>query len=303
MSIVSVAHGHNRYQNVYWSLQLIKNEIQKKIKGKEKIVLKPNFVHVSNQLSATHVEAVKAVLDFLKQFVKNKIIIAEAPYDGKAEEAFENYDYFEELEDYNVKFVDLNLDQTKTIKLEDKKLGLKPINLQIAKTLLESDFIISVTPPKTHDSVITTLTLKNVIVGGIIVPYDPKWKTYYRGLIHETYRQTNIVIYKLAKIFSPQLCVIDSFVGMEGDGPGHGTPVSMNLAIAGLDFLAVDTVGTYLMGFDPNEIGYLSFCREAKLGEGDLEKIKIVGIENLRKYRKKFKPHKDYQEQLSWRFK
>lgn len=300
MSTVAVVYGPNRYQNIYWSLQLIKDKIQEKIKNKKKIVIKPNFVHVANQLSATHVQAVKAVLDFLSKFTKQKIIIAEAPYDGTLDQALLNYGYLDELEDYNVEFVDLNLDKTKTFEFQDKELGLKAIKLQIAKTLLESDFLISVTPPKTHDSVIITLTLKNVAVGGIIVPLDSKWKTHYRDLIHESFRQTNIIIYKLAKIFPPHLCIIDGFVGMEGDGPGHGTPIEMNLAISGLDFLAVDTVGAYLMGFNPKNIGYLHFCKEARLGIGDLDKIKIVGVRDLKKYRKKFKPHRDYKEQLKW---
>lgn len=301
MSVVSVVHGPNRYQNVYRSLQLIEDKIQKKIRNKKKIVIKPNFVHVANQLSATHVQAVKAVLDFLSKFTKKKIIIAEAPYDGTADEAFLNYGYFEELKDYNVEFVNLNLEETKTIKLRDKNLGLKPIKLEIAKTLLDCGFLISVTPPKTHDSVIVTLTLKNAVIGGIIVEKDSTWKTHYRGLIHKSYRQTNLIIYKLAKIIPPHLCVVDGFLGMEGDGPGHGTSVLMNLAISGLDFLAVDTVGAYLMGFNPEDIGYLHFCREAGMGEGELNKIKIVGVEDLKKYRKKFKPHRDYEKQIKWK--
>ncbi len=41
---------------------------------------------------------------------------------------------------------------------------------------------------------------------------------------------------------------------MEGQGPHAGTPVEMNLIVAGADTVAVDAVSSYIMGFDPVEI-------------------------------------------------
>ena len=51
------------------------------------------------------------------------------------------------------------------------------------------------------------------------------------------------------------------------------------------------------------EIGYLQYAGGnfgfERLGEGDLEKIEIVGL-NPEEVRKKFKPHSGYEEQKKW---
>jgi uncharacterized protein (DUF362 family) len=88
---------------------------------------------------------------------------------------------------------------------------------------------------------------------------------------------------------------------MEGAGPSHGDPVDLRVAIASTDFLAADTVATILMGFDPDEIGYLHYCKLGGLGAGDLSDIEIVGNATVEECRQPFRPHPTYQEQLQWR--
>ena len=87
------------------------------------------------------------------------------------------------------------------------------------------------------------------------------------------------------------LAVIDGWFGMEGNGPVDGTPVEMGLALANTDFVAADALGASLMGFDPSEVGYMTYAR-GRLGEGDLSKIRVVG-EEPSLFRKKFRPHRD----------
>lgn len=48
----------------------------------------------------------------------------------------------------------------------------------------------------------------------------------------------------------------------------------MELAFVGSDFLAVDWVAARIMGFDPEKIGYLHYCKEARLGSAN---PKIIG--------------------------
>lgn len=51
--------------------------------------------------------------------------------------------------------------------------------------------------------------------------------------------------------------LVDGIIGMEGDGPVNGTPVNLNLIIAGFDPLNVDLVCTKLIGFDWRKIKML----------------------------------------------
>jgi len=64
---------------------------------------------------------------------------------------------------------------------------------------------------------------------------------------------------------------------MEGNGPVGGTPVDARVAMASLDSLAMDTLATKLMGFDPTQILYLTSMAEAGMGQGDLSKIEVLG--------------------------
>jgi uncharacterized protein (DUF362 family) len=81
----------------------------------------------------------------------------------------------------------------------------------------------------------------------------------------------------LAQEIYPDLGVIDGFEAMEGNGPTGGTPVDTRMAMASLDPLAMDTLATKLMGFDPTQIMYLTSMTEAGMGQGDLSKIDVLG--------------------------
>jgi uncharacterized protein (DUF362 family) len=43
----------------------------------------------------------------------------------------------------------------------------------------------------------------------------------------------------------------------EGRGPTDGTPVKMNLIIAGKDVIATDATAARIIGFDPHEISHI----------------------------------------------
>jgi uncharacterized protein (DUF362 family) len=64
---------------------------------------------------------------------------------------------------------------------------------------------------------------------------------------------------------------------MEGDGPSRGTPVDSRIALASTDPVAADTLGARLMGFDAKKILYLSAMADAGMGQGNLDKIKVLG--------------------------
>jgi uncharacterized protein (DUF362 family) len=104
----------------------------------------------------------------------------------------------------------------------------------------------------------------------------------------------------LGTVLMPDVAVIDAFEAMEGDGPGGGTAVPMNLAVAGTDPVACDAVMAYMMGFDPLSVGYLALCHERGLGIADMKVIDTVG-EDPRECMKRFVPHNNYPYQLRWR--
>ena len=68
MTNASVVSHTDRRKAVIDALNKIKQDIEKdKIKGKS-VLIKPNLVSISKLLAVTHVDAVRGVIDFIKDF-------------------------------------------------------------------------------------------------------------------------------------------------------------------------------------------------------------------------------------------
>ncbi|MFC1693065.1 hypothetical protein ACFL1R_06135, partial [Candidatus Latescibacterota bacterium] len=65
-------------------------------------------------------------------------------------------------------------------------------------------------------------------------------------------------------------------------------------AIASTDFIAADRIGCQTMGVDFSDVGYLTYCANAGIGQGDLSKIKIIGRDPAG-YVKKYRMHSNFQ--------
>ena len=62
----------------------------------------------------------------------------------------------------------------------------------------------------------------------------------------------------------------------------------MNLVIAGIDPVAVDTVGTTIMGIEPSEVKHLVLAEKKGLGTCNLENITILG-DSIEKVKRNFR--------------
>jgi len=77
----------------------------------------------------------------------------------------------------------------------------------------------------------------------------------------------------LAKVVKPQLNIVEGVVGRDGTGFQRGVNHSLGLVIAGTNVVAVDSVASYIMGFDPSRLIYLRVAAEAGLGANDINQI------------------------------
>ncbi len=290
---VALVRSEGHYEGVSKALKLIEDQVITPLRNAKSILIKPNFVSVRVELSATPVDAVRAVLDFIRGVVGDReILIAEGPAAGSCAEGLRNYGYLSLREEYNVEFMDLNEDpEYEVIEVYDRELK-RTVKVRISRTVMESDFRISICRPKTHDTVITTLTIKNMVVGAILDGDKPK--------IHQGYLPINLTLALLATMLMPHLAIIDGYVAMEGDGPVHGDPKPWGIAAAGMNPLEVDALVAWLMGFNPYDVGYLYYLHELGYGELELSKIRVLG-EDPQGLRVKFRPHRSISEQMSWK--
>ena len=290
MPKVALIRSEGHYQGVKAALALIEDDVAEQLKGKKRILIKPNFVSTSNPLAATHVDAVKAVLELVRQHCSGNIIVGESPTFSMLSKALSRFGYYSLQDEYDVEFVDLSSDGYFEIQGYDR--SLKHMKLRVSKTALDCDYRVSVTRPKTHDFVIVTFSIKNMAVGCIYGDDKPK--------IHQGMQSINLNIAEVFKALPANLAVIDGYVGMEGNGPSSGTPVDLKVAGASLHPVSLDAVFCKIVGFNPSDIGYLHFLNEQGVGVADLDRIKVVGA-SIEDVSMRFKPHPGLNEQLTWR--
>jgi len=289
-STVSLVRSNSHYEGVKKALDFIAPHVAKSLEGKRKVIVKPNFTSTTRQLAATHVDAVRAVLDLVTEHYSGRITLAEGPSFSNLSRGLRNFNYLGLRSEYGVEFIDLNEDDYIEVEVLDR--NLREMKLRVAKTTVDSDYRISVVPPKTHDCVVVTLSMKNMVVGSL-VDHD-------KSKIHQGYKALNLNIAKLVKVMLPHLGVIDGSEGMEGSGPISGEPMHLGVAIAGLDAVAVDAVTAKIMGFNPLDIGYLHYLNEWKVGVADPNNIEVLGVP-INDVARRFKPHPAYHEQLKWK--
>jgi len=289
---VSLVKGKNRYDIVFQSLKLIEDEVLNSI-GQKRILIKPNIVLSNCAACVTNVDAVRAVLDFLAPHVKDRILIGESGVQNTMEGFLYNgYGVLEK--GYNVKLLDLNHDTFRTRYVLG--LGNRPTPIRIINTFFDPNlYVISVARMKTHNYVFVTLSIKNVIMASPL--NDAKGND--KGLMHQAPPAKNDLLHynmlHIAQEIFPDLAVIDGFVGIEGNGPAWGVPIGSKVALASLDAVAADITGTRVMGFDPRQINYLTAMAEAGLGQGEYDKIQLLGTP-LEQCITKYKPNERMAE-------
>ncbi len=256
----------------------------------EVVLVKPNCVSSTNQLATTHVDALEAVLEAVVAHGPERVILGEASA-VDTEAAFQNFDYYRLAQRFDIQFLDLNRDRYEIFEIFGP--NGEPVPVRVSRTALEA-FRVSVALPKTHDTVKVTLSLKNMVVGSILGGDKIR--------VHQGYPATNLNLAYLGRWLRPHLGVIDGFAGMEGAGPTLGTEVPHRVALAGVDPIALDAVTTYLMGFDPCEVGYLVHAQALGLGTASLEEVEIClkGVVNLEELVRRYCPHRTYERQCHW---
>jgi uncharacterized protein (DUF362 family) len=155
---------------------------------------------------------------------------------------------------------------------------------------------------KTHNTVVATLSLKNMALGAPL--HSPRKETRRwndKRIYHGGVRQTHVDIALTAQRLQPfwGAAVLDGWEGMEGNGPNDGSLVPSRIAIASTDFLAADRVGVEVMGINPDWVAYLGFCATAGLGQTNLANLDIRGAQ-LAAVAKKYKMHGDLERELRW---
>jgi len=280
----SVVKAEDRATGVRNALELIHDQI---VIPDKPVMVKPNFVTTSNQLAATHVDSTRATLTYLTELGVSEFIIAVGPAIGTPESGFDNYGYRDLQKEFSLEFLDLNTDDRIPVSAFDDHLN--PQTLYMSKRLSES-YVVSVCPMKTHNNVVVTLGLKNILVG-TLSGREQKVK------IHKGSKAINLTLAKIAQHVEPDLTVIDGVVGMQGNGPIDGFEMPSKVVVASHHGIAADVVGLQIMGYKLEQVGYLRYAME--LRKLNLDDIEVVGS-SIADVQVEYEDHSQIYEQLTW---
>ena len=221
------------------------SDIYKTCNGPElrnkKVLVKPNILldDVPEKCITTHPVVVEAIIRFLQSggatvvagdspsihlrgFIPNKSGIARV------------------LEKTGVQWIDFS---RKPINLE-----LKNGCIRIASITREIDLIISLPKFKNHELVYFTGAIKNTLG---LVPGFSKAKQH---ALHQNRESFSRFLVDLNEAITPHFFLMDGIAGMEGSGPGQGTPFATEVLIGSVNPLALDIIASTIAGYNPRDI-------------------------------------------------
>ncbi|MBT3311725.1 MAG: DUF362 domain-containing protein [Desulfobacterales bacterium] len=238
-----------------------------------KVLLKPNLVismpKVSPRGILTSPEIIEAVIKLLKEKGAGSIVLADGAMsipsmklDTEAALKWGALDVICEKE--GVEFVDLNKKPHRSFTMSNG------IEIDVAEALFDADFVINLPILKTHNQLKTTICIKN-LKGAL--PMKSKKKCHV---------ETELVpaIAEINKFIPCDINIVDAITATELGPAPSGRPDQvreMGLVIAGKDRLECDIVGSYLLGYDAKDIGYM--VEYAKMNDQSIEMndVEIIG--------------------------
>jgi uncharacterized protein (DUF362 family) len=99
-----------------------------------------------------------------------------------------------------------------------------------------------------------------------------------RSQIHQRIDESLV---DLATVIKPTLTILDAIRILTANGPQGGNiedVKKLNIVIAGIDQVAIDSYGATLFGMKGSDLGYVRIADKAGLGRMDLSKLKIKKI-------------------------
>ena len=268
---VGVGHNSNPYTATLRAMLASDGWNPAAINGK-RVIIKPNLVQpeTADTGITTDPEVVRAIVDQALAANAAEVWIVETGVNGAFFEPC-GYSFFDSY-DPRVSLVDL-VGLPHNMAPVPNGLAYSAIALPIA-LFDENAFVISVGKMKVHNLTMVSLASKNMFGLPPINFYTSPPRVGRFGM-HDRSVNESIVDLNLAR--KPDYAVVDGIWGLEGQGPWGGSPVRMDLVVAGDNALAVDYVCIMAMGIAAARVPHLLYSTVSGLGPAGLNDINIQG--------------------------
>ena len=251
--MIVVNYGIDIAQTTYDTL--VASDIRNYLDKSMNVAIKPNLVvpRPAYDGATTHPQCVEGILRFLSDYGVSAVKIIESAWVGDCTKmALQVCGYEPLLKKYGVPFADLK-DDSYTARVYGD------LEISICNKALSCDFLINVPVLKAHCQAGMTCCMKNL--KGCIPDFE-KRRFHSLGL--------DKPIAVLNAILKPGYNVVDGICGDLSFEEG-GNPVYSNRIMAGRDSFKIDSYCAELIGYAPEEIGYLSYARKAGFGDFFIE--------------------------------
>jgi len=249
------------------------------IKGKS-VFIKPNLVRPTLTVLPAITTDPRVVLALTRLTIKSgaeKVMVGDIPgYKVNSRDALKLSNLTENIEALGA--IPFFLDEDEIIEIPNPK-GTVLKKLKLPSSVMKADVFINVPKLKTHMHTMVSLGIKNL--HGLIL--DEQRLMYHR-------QDINHKVVDILHAILPHITIIDGIWALEGQAPLHGNAVKdFNTIIAGENINAVDAVGTYLMGIEPDEIATCRIAARQGFGSYQIDDIQIEGndIDLIRMYFKR----------------
>jgi len=232
------------------------------------VLLKPNLVeYIAGVDVNTNPILVGAAAEAFIRLGAGGVVVGEGPghqrdtYLVLIESGFD-----EQLRSQHIRFVDLNRDELVRVPTEANFTGLD--HLWLPRTLLASDFVVSMPKVKTHHWAGVTLSMKNMF--GVVPGSKYGWP---KNLLH--WKGIHRSILDICATVPLHFVIADGIVAMEGNGPLHGTHRHLGKVVLSDDPVAADFTCARLMGLHPERVWHLDHAARF-LGNGSADRIALL---------------------------
>lgn len=223
----------------------------------KKVLLKPNllFCRRPDDPAAVHPALIEGVCRELLQVGAASVTLLENPGTQHVKAILKTMELTEKLEHMGVAFDDFS--DYRELKLPEK---CQFRQLKIAREFEKFDLIVDLAKAKTHAMMTLTLAVKNLF--GLIDSAD---RLAWHLAVGSDFRRFADLLLDLYLTVKPDISIIDGIVGMEGNGPGSGTPVQSGFLAASADALALDASAAKVLGVDDSKLILLQQAARRKL--------------------------------------
>jgi len=260
------------------------------VKSGDVVLIKPNVCAPAEPGRGvyTNPDVSKAIADLVREKGGRAVIGESAGVSDPTEDALAA-DGYTRLREEGYEVIDLKGENTEAVTVPLPH-GVAVKELTLPKIALDASLVISVPVMKTHPGQMVTIAMKNL-----------------KGMLPDNIKKKYHLVYGVAQgmvdmlmLVKPGLAIVDGLIGQEGLGPMQGDPVEMGIIIAGKDLVAVDTVASTIMGYEPEEIPMIVAAVNAGLGTSDMNNIEVVGTP-ISDVKRRFKrPNEAVEEQLQF---